>query len=59
VGACRKKRYSYNTLVGKPPGKIVQGRPKRRCRNTIQIKIREIVCDDVARFDARFVGLVK
>jgi hypothetical protein len=38
-------------LVGKPLGKIVQRRSKREWRNDIQISIREIVCEDVARFD--------
>jgi hypothetical protein len=38
-------------VVGKPPGKIVQGKSKHGWKKDIQINIREIVYEDVARFD--------
>jgi hypothetical protein len=44
-----EKRNAYRTLVGKPEGKRLRGRPKRRWVDNIKIDITEIGWDGVAQ----------
>jgi hypothetical protein len=36
-------RNAYNILVGKPEGKRVRGRRRRRCEDNIRMAVRDIV----------------
>jgi hypothetical protein len=45
------KRNANRILVGKPEGKIRQGRPRLRRVNNIKIDLREIVWDGMGRID--------
>jgi hypothetical protein len=37
-----EKSNAYRTLVGKPAGNILRGRPRRRCEDNIKMDLREI-----------------
>ena len=49
-GSCStygERRGVYSVLVGKPEGKILLGRPRRRWEYNIKIDLQEVGCGDV------------
>ena len=40
-----QSRHAYRVLVGKPEGKRLLGRPRRRWEDNIKMDLREVVCD--------------
>ena len=49
-GACRnmgERRGVYRTLVGKPEGKKLLGRPRRKWENNIKIGLQVVGCGGV------------
>jgi hypothetical protein len=40
----RETKNSYKILVGKPQGRKLYGRPRRRWEGNITMDIREVVC---------------
>ena len=40
-----QSRYAYRVLVGKPEGKRLLGRPRRRWEDNIKMDLREVGCD--------------
>jgi hypothetical protein len=46
-----KKRNAYRMLVGKPEGKTLLGRPRRRWTDNIKMDLREIGWDGMDRID--------
>jgi hypothetical protein len=44
-------RYVYRIMVGKPEGKRLLGRPRRRWVDNIKIDLREIVWDGMDSID--------
>jgi hypothetical protein len=51
VARMGEKRDSYRILVGKPGGKRLLGRPRRRCVDNIKMNLREIGWDGVDLID--------
>jgi hypothetical protein len=51
VTRMRAKRNAYRILVGKPEGKRLLGRPKRRWVDNIEMDLREIGWDDMDWID--------
>jgi hypothetical protein len=39
-----ERRGVYRVLVGKPEGKRLLGRPKRRCEDNIKMDLQEVEC---------------
>jgi hypothetical protein len=46
-GAHGEVRVAYNILVGRPEGRRLLGRPRRRWEDNIKINLREIMFGDV------------
>jgi len=42
-----KRRVVYRVLVGKPKGRRLLGRPRRRWENNIKMDLQEVRCVDI------------
>jgi hypothetical protein len=59
----RERRGVYRVLVGKPEGKKILGRPRRRWMDNIKIDLQEVVCggvdwSDLAQDTDRWLAVV-
>ena len=45
VARMEQSRKSYRVLVGKPEGKRLLGRPRRRWKDNIKMDLKEVSCD--------------